>query len=247
MSLATCSPMASEAVRPGLSIPNKATSPSQPVRGRSVDAEVGLGRPGSMEFRPQPGVVRAQGARGQSRPEGADRSLEAGGGGGVDGEVRGVHEAQIRAEHRLAAEVAAIMEAQRARHWRRVDQAREGRRAAQAKVRSLAVAQRPNGVCGIAFSARRKRLCAEPGGDYRAARREGARFRAADTDAKPAPQRLNVPCPVPASVSSTSVERPRRANASPQASPTAPAPTTAASMSTYRPIWYGPPFSKARL
>ena len=90
--------------------------------GSPVDAEIGMRLAGTMDLGPDAGVVGNQGAVRQAGPEFANLFIEGRGPGGVDRLVQFVDELQVRAEMRLAAEVAAIVGSECARDRRRIDQ-----------------------------------------------------------------------------------------------------------------------------
>src|SRR5581483_9584061 len=97
------------------------------VRFRSIDAEIRLRLAGAVQLGADAGVVGAQRAVRQTRPEVADVFVEARGPGGIDAVVLGLDEREVGPEHGLAAEVLAVVGAERAGDRRRVDQVLERR------------------------------------------------------------------------------------------------------------------------
>src|SRR5258708_7990838 len=75
-----------------------------------------------MDLRSDARIVGAERAVGQPRPEAADIGIEALGPPGVDRVVLGLDIGEIRPEYRLAAEVLAVVGAERAWDRRGVDQ-----------------------------------------------------------------------------------------------------------------------------
>src|SRR5258708_20676016 len=91
-----------------------------------------------MDLRSDARIVGAERAVGEPRAEAADIGIEALGPPGVDRVVLGLDIGEIRPEYRLAAEVLAVVGAERAWDRRGIDQMFERGAAGQAKIDSLA-------------------------------------------------------------------------------------------------------------
>jgi hypothetical protein len=152
--VATASPMASELVRPGLSMPNRATRPVDPVVLAVAKLEVRLRLARPMQLGPDAGVVGRQRAVGQAGPEAPDVALELRRLGRIDRIVLGLDIDEVRPEHGLTAQILAVVGAQRAGDRRRIDEPFERRLAGQAEIDALAEMAGGDAVGGIALDGR---------------------------------------------------------------------------------------------
>ena len=132
-SAATCSAMASEAVRPGDSIPNRLTSPGRPCACGSVDAEIGIGFARSRQFGPHPGIIRRQHLFADARPVTRDNRRELGGDAGRHGIV------DLPPDHSTPA----------IRHWGRSGRARPCPGSHARPARPAPAPDRPDAVKGL--------------------------------------------------------------------------------------------------
>ena len=151
-----------------------------------MQLEVRLRLTRAVQLGPYAGVVGRQRVVEQSRPKAAHIGGELARLGRIDGIVLAVHIGQVRPEHRLPAQVFAIVGAQRARDRRRIDQPVERRPSRQAEIDALAIVRLRDPACRIAVDAPGGVLGLKPRSRDQKARGQNGAARSARRDAEAA-------------------------------------------------------------
>ena len=156
----TFSARASEAVRPGDSMPKRLISPGDAVLRRPLDREILRRRALRHDLGPNAGIARLQRAVLQRRPVFAHGGVELVGAVRIDRVVDARDPFDIGPELRLAAEIDGDVHAEPARHRDGIDQAREGRAASQGEIVSFGVIRGRDAIGwhAIDFSRQRRRM-----------------------------------------------------------------------------------------